>query len=1490
MRCASARRFAIAATALAALLAPAAAQAKQVYPFLETFGSSQQPSLAEPSALAVDQATGDLYVIEGRDEVQQLTVSATAGKFVLRFEGHATSELAFNATRGAIQTALQNALQNAICEGTSCVGIGILNTPEPGTYTVTYRGPLAGADVPPLECEDGSPPLSGGSGCAVETTTQGVNGAVRRFKPNGEPDPFSALGSNAIDGRGAEDETPQGPLVFDPSALPGQVAVDDSCAQHEPPLTGTECEELDPANGDVYVSQAFRKLVDVFSPAGKYLGQLTGFVGNEEQKLEFASFSNLDEFVLSNLPAPCAQSQTEPIVFPTPNSIRLSPSIAPALAAACGPDIVVGFNPNLANRVDVTFTGTFGETNQPLLSCAAVTGSGSCFATTLADGGVLRPLGQMSGVAVDAEGDAYVGDFNYGIHEYAQPGVPHNPLEDADFARNCSSLGRSASLALGAGPTAGSLFAILPNQALYKIDTASCAIQYGGEPIVEGASGNSAPTTVAVDPSTGRVFVAREAKVEEYDASEAAEPHLISTIEVPSKVAGVAVEGSTHRVYLAREGLDEIAVYGPPVTVPDVAAKPASGIGARLATLNGELSAAGGPEAHCRFQYLSRAAYLAQKEAAEAPHDKNTEEVEDAAFAGAEVAPCQPEGPFEGGESHAVSGQATGLDPETAYAFRLLGESENGQSPSQALVFTTQGKPRIEVARAGEITPDSALLAAEVDSSGLPTTLAAQYVSEAAYAESGYTHATTLPAEPVGEAPGFAEVTRPLAGLAPATAYRFRLIATNEIGATTVEGTPFATYPIATGLLDGRAYEMVTPPAKQGEPFAAEARGSLGGSCASCLSGSDSAKMPMQAAPGGDAIVFEGQPFGPGLASGQVEYLGTRGGGGWATLGLSLPQYNSANINGLLGEGFQAFSADLSRAVIAQIEPPLSPAAPSREGKGFSDLYLWQPGPRLTPLITTAPPTREPGVGEEGSGKFFAIYAGADASFDRVVLAANDSLTGPSATAPAAPAVGPEEFDLYQWHEGQLSLVNVLPGNAAAAPNATIGSGHLLDPQSVGFRNGPAIDRAVSADGSHVYWTDLATEALYVRIDGGETKEVEDPGRFLTASADGSRALLSDGCLYSLATESCEDLTSGEGGFEGILGASEDLARVYFVDTKALPGSGPNERGEEAQAGKANLYLWQGGAPVFVARLLNGPNPAPSDNEIAGSKRFGDWKPSPTYRTAQVSPDGRYLAFMSRAELTGQGNVGLCDVESIGEGKYVPSDGPCNEVFTYDAATGRLRCPSCNPTGARPLGGSNLTLVDNAIEYTIFPQPHNLVASGRLFFESMDKLSPRDQNGRIKDVYEWEPKGVGSCDSEAKEGGCLELVSSGQSPNDSLFVNATPSGSDAFFVTRRRLLARDKDELMDLYDARVGGGFEEAESTPCEGEACRGPSPQPPATLPGAASAAFAGPGNARPAAPRSRCKKGRVRRKGRCVRRRHRHRSRKRHRRKRHGKRRAHR
>ena len=90
------------------------------------------------------------------------------------------------------------------------------------------------------------------------------------------------------------------------------------------------------------------------------------------------------------------------------------------------------------------------------------------------------------------------------------------------------------------------------------------------------------------------------------------------------------------------------------------------------------------------------------------------------------------------------------------------------------------------------------------------------------------------------------------------------------------------------------------------------------------------------------------------------------------------------------------------------------------------------------------------------------------------------------------------------------------------------------------------------------------------------------------------------------------------------------------------------------------------------------------------------------------------------------------------------------------------------------------------------------------------------------------------------------------------------SGDNVFFTTRDRLTEADHDELIDLYDARVGGGFPESPpARECHGEECQAQAQSP--ALPPPASASFHGEGNPAPARPAS-CKKGKVRRGERCV------------------------
>jgi outer membrane protein assembly factor BamB len=740
---------------------------------------------------------------------------------------------------------------------------------------------------------------------------------------------------------------------------------------------------------------------------------------------------------------------------------------------------------------------------------------------------------------------------------------------------------------------------------------------------------------------------------------------------------------------------------------------------------------------------------------------------------------------------------------------------------------------------------------------GPPAGCAFEYVEASA---KGFEGAASVPCSPAGPFTGTttSAVSAALSGLGEAT-YRFRLVASNENGNSFGQALLLSTES-ANGLPDGRAYEMVSPPAKAGEVIPPEAKGILNGSCLECLPGGDVAKMPMQASAAGDAVAFEGQAFGGGFAAGPNQYLAARSAGGWASASKSLPQYLSFIAFEEQGQGFLAFSGDLSRAVIMQVEPSLSPLAPPN----FANLYRWEQGAALVPVVRSEPPQRLPGFGGGlADDRFIVVYAGANAgtplspAFGHLVLEANDALSEASAFAPAAPEVSATERNLYESVGEELRLVNVLP-DGSAAPDAVIGSGRLLltHPQN----EGPDFDRAISADGSRIFWSRKSDGQVFVRLNGEQTREIPDHvGKYLTAAADGSEVLLTNGRVYGdLEAEppaEAADLTQGLGGFEGILGSSEDLSRVYFVDSEVLTGGEENANEEAAEPGAHNLYAWhqegETATTQFIGRLLG------TDNEPGGAlSRVGDWHPQPAYRTAQVTPNGLHLAFMSGARLTGYDN-NQANGEGCRSGAKVDTE--CSQVFEYEAETGGLSCASCNPSGEAPLGKSNLSLIDNESPTTFFPQPHNLTANGRLFFESQDALSPHDTNGHIQDVYEWEPSGVGSC---TRARGCVSLISSGHSPNDSQFLDATPSGDDAFFITREQLLPQDKDEYLDLYDARVAGGLPTAGTAPCGGEACRGAA----AAAPAVPSAASTGASAGNPKAP-AKCKKGYVKKNGRCVR-----------------------
>ncbi len=469
-----------------------------------------------------------------------------------------------------------------------------------------------------------------------------------------------------------------------------------------------------------------------------------------------------------------------------------------------------------------------------------------------------------------------------------------------------------------------------------------------------------------------------------------------------------------------------------------------------------------------------------------------------------------------------------------------------------------------------------------------------------------------------------------------------------------------------------------------------------------------------------------------------------------------------------------------------------------------------------------------------------------------------------------------------------------MPDGTAVCNHASVGSSGAF---AADFRQ-DSVFHAVSEDASRVYWVDSqnsehegsgaprwganAVGPMYLRenagqpqsaISAGECTEPEmactipvssEQTRFWAAAPSGDRALYTTvgGGLYEfdLQTKSSQQIA---GGVEGLVGASEDLSRVYLVSSEDLTGAAENSEGDSAVPGRWNLYLHtRGQGFAFVATLVSG-------DEHSTYEGVSPFAIRPSNRTSRVSPDGMHVAFTSRGRPTGYDNRDLVSGEAD------------SEVYRYDAGTGKLACVSCNPSGARPKNGRSFAANGNGTQTWVsgwIPgwgsqyQPSRFLSDdgSRVFFESYDSLALTDTNG-VRDVYEWEAEGAGDCSEESSAfsdsaEGCISLISTGESPAESELLEASADGRDVFFTTDASLVSHDPG-LIDIYDARAGGGVPPppAPAAGCEGEACQG-APSPP-NDPTPASESFQGAGNVSETATKPRhCAKGKVRRRGRCV------------------------
>jgi hypothetical protein len=275
--------------------------------FSHAFGAG---ILEEPAGIAVNETAGngDIYVADTKKD----------------------KVLVFNADGSKLEGELS---------GPNVTGTGTL---EAGSTTITGATTESGAFSAGEELSSASAP-----GLKSETTITAVEkeGEAESFKltlsePAETEETASLVGHQAF-------------ALQSGNEISG-VAVDNSCALHKPhPLTGGTCEASDPSAADVYVADAGHNVVDKFSPAGAYLGQITGVPGNGPFAGPFTELGGgvaVDQtgtlWVYSTHGVIDGFSDQQPNEFVPPQAIIFSSDIpTPGFAVGSEGEFFVGFEP-----------------------------------------------------------------------------------------------------------------------------------------------------------------------------------------------------------------------------------------------------------------------------------------------------------------------------------------------------------------------------------------------------------------------------------------------------------------------------------------------------------------------------------------------------------------------------------------------------------------------------------------------------------------------------------------------------------------------------------------------------------------------------------------------------------------------------------------------------------------------------------------------------------------------------------------------------------------------------------------------------------------------------------------------------------------------------------------------------------------------------------------------------------------------------------------
>lgn len=439
-------------------------------------------------------------------------------------------------------------------------------------------------------------------------------------------------------------------------------------------------------------------------------------------------------------------------------------------------------------------------------------------------------------------------------------------------------------------------------------------------------------------------------------------------------------------------------------------------------------------------------------------------------------------------------------------------------------------------------------------------------------------------------------------------------------------------------------------------------------------------------------------------------------------------------------------------------------------------------------------------ISEDGSSVFFTASA---------------AIRGPSENActEAGGGAGPSADELYARIDGARTVAISEP--SLSVPGRVCSEICSEDEnQENGHKRSGAIFQGASGDGTKVFF--LTSQPL-VNGDG-------DSALDLYEAEIGREAGHEE--VTGIAQVSHDPNIGESAEVQGVARVSMDGSHVYFVAHGVLTGI-TNPTGEAAKAGADNFYVYDTNTrrTAFIGDLCSGPeisgvvadSQCPSSLNTKSADENGvndlkDWQLGDKREVDANSCDpvggeceaGRFLVFTSYSDLTPD------DTSSV------------QQIFEYDAKKETLVRVSIGDNGFNDDGNAEsrpASIVQQ--EYTgnqnPAPQLTSVSSDGsRVVFQSEAALTPQALP-EYGNVYEY-------------DAGRVSLISDGQDrtvtllgPSSTSLVGMDASGTDIFFTTADKLVPQDGDTQMDIYDARIDGGFAPPGPSPaCEGDGCQG--------------------------------------------------------------------